>query len=96
MGCGIAQLNLGPPSDNFVARVREKRGLDMSGIERSIDTNFTTTNFDTHGPGNEPNPGQLPVSAEAMAHYVEVVAGFDRVNSRVRSDNSVTLTFEKM
>ena len=92
----VVSLNLGPVDPELAKRVKVETGIDISGLHDTIDTKQINHVFRRHGPGKEKDPGQLPVSPEAIATYRHVVRNFDRLTAvRKRKGSGATLQFEK-
>ena len=61
-----------------------------------MDTQGVTHAFRNHGPGNEPDRSQNPISPETVSVYLEVVENFDRVEKpRQISGGTITISYEK-
>ena len=92
----VVSLNLGAVDPDLVTRVNAETGIDLSGLQDTIDTRQINHVFRGHGPGNEKDPAQVPISPEAIATYRHVVRNFDHITSvRQKKGRGVSLQFEK-
>ncbi len=90
-----AQLKFGPVSDNVAHRVKTDTGLDVGGFVRVIEADEVIHAFERHGPGKERRSGQVPISPDAVAIYLEVVENPDKVTARRRKGLAPTILYEK-
>ncbi len=90
----VAQLNFEDVDDAWAERVKKDTGVDVAGLRHAIDTRQITHAFKNHGPGNEKDLDQIPITPEAVSVYLEVVESYDRVSARPKKAGT-TLTFEK-
>ncbi len=78
------QINLEPVEDGWAARVKKDtarlgKAVDVTGFRHVIDTLQISHAFNSHGPGNESDPDNEPISPEAMAAYLDVVKNYDGI-----------------
>ncbi|MEQ8195322.1 MAG: hypothetical protein RIB59_12625 [Rhodospirillales bacterium] len=88
-------MRLGKVDPAFAARVKADTGIDLSGLEEAIDTAQVQHAFNKHGPGNEQDRRQEPISPEAISVYRDAVRNYDKVKARRSKKSGMTLTFEK-
>jgi len=93
-GKHVAQLNLGKISDDFSKRVLKDTGIDISNMDRVLDTQGLRHVWNKHGPFSKQGKNNEPVSIEAVSIYKDAVENFDRIDVR-KKKNADTITFEK-
>ena len=94
------QLNLENIEDAWAARVKKDtsrlgNAVDVTGLRHAIDTSQITHAFNGHGPGNETDPDNEPISPEAIAAYLEVVKNYDRISGVRVVGGTTRIKFEK-
>lgn len=91
----VAQLVLPQVSNAAAARVKAKTSLDIATLRHVLDTGQIRHAFARHGPGNEINPEQVPITPEAVAIYLDVIENFDNVTARRNKSGRSTIRYEK-
>lgn len=71
------------------------KAVDVAGLRHAIDTSQITHAFNGHGPGNETDPDNEPISPEAIAAYLEVVKNYDRISGVRAVGGTTRIKFEK-
>ncbi len=91
----VVEIRLGRVSDQLVARVEAETGIDLTGMDHAIDTLQLRHANAGHGPENENQSDQEPLSPEVLSTYVQVVENSDRISKTRKKGGGNTIRFEK-
>ena len=91
----VVEIRLGQVSDQLVARVEAETGIDLTGMDHAIDTLQMRHANAGHGPENENQADQEPLSPEVLSMYVQVVENSDRISKTRKKGGGNTIRFEK-
>ena len=89
------ELRLRKVSEEFASRLNDETGVDVRGLEHTIDTQALNHALKGHGPETEQNPGQEPLSPEALSVYLDVVENYDRLAGMREKGGRINISFEK-
>ncbi len=91
----VVEIRLGRVSDQLAVRVEAETGIDLAGMDHAIDTQQLRHANTGHGPENENQADQEPLSPEVLSMYVQVVENSDRISKTRKKGGGNTIRFEK-
>lgn len=91
-----AQLTIRKVDQAFAERLKAEKDIDIRRMSHVIETGRVNHAFNSHGPSNEKDEDQLPISPEALSAYLSVVEHYDgEVEGPRNLPSGPTYTFRK-